>query len=424
MTIPGLLDLTANGALQAHLERAMQGRRYRHVKVGLLCGGRMATADLLESQAPGRSADAPIWVQTGCLTKLFTSALVLQCVRRGDLRLDQIAGELLKGSHPEAASHLAGITVAHLLDHAHGLDDSRLKDTSFTDDGRIDAGRIVSMLASTPPLCAPGTACSYSHVGALLLAAILEQVSGRTWYALLREELFAYPGMEHQPGQLRICPSRGIDLTVPMEAMLAFCDEHAHHALCEGVPITSLPGWHSSETGIRCGWKCYGGGWIGHNSEPPAAAAALRVHPQERIAIIVESGDHPPAPVLAAMFGRLLPELVRIRFPTLLDPAACASLNLGRYAGHYENEAVRVAITCSTDAVLDLRAHRRRHHVVEENPFVASPLRPARDGIFYLLPHSAHFAPFVQFTGEAGDGYRFLWNGKSVWRNVANRATA
>jgi len=427
MRIPELLELTTNDALQARLESAVRGRRYRQVKMGLLCEGRMAIATLHDSAEVGRNADASMWMRAGCLTKLFTSALVLRSVRQGHLRLDDDAGEQLKESCPAAASQLAGITVAHLLGHTHGLDDSGLTGTSLLNDGRIDVHLLVGKMTSNPPLCAPGALYSYSHIGALLLAAILEQLFGRTWYALLQEELFAPLGMEHRLlsaqgaalGHPRICPSRGYDLAVRVEAMLAFIEKHAREALHEDASVTKLPGWHSSETGIRFGWKCYEGGWIGHNSELSAAAAAVRVHPRERIAIVVESGaDAAPAPILVAMFGRLLPELMRVRFPPLLKASECAGLDAGRYVGQYENEVLRIAITRSTDAVLELRAHRRCNNVVEHSPFVVTPLRPTRDGIFYLLPHSVHFAPFVQFIGDTGREFRFLWNGQSVWRNV------
>lgn len=426
MRTPELLELTTNDALQARLERVVQGRRYRQVKVGLLCEGRMATATLVDSAEVIRNADASMWMPTGCMTKLFTSALVLQFVRRGHLRLDEDAGERLKESCPAVASRLAGITVTHLLEHAHGLDDSGLRETSLLDDGRIDVGLLAEKMTSTPPLCAPGTLYSYDHIGAILLAAILEHVSGRTWYSLLQEELFAPLGMEHRllsaqgaaSGYLRVCPSRGYDLAVRVEGMLAFIEKHARETFQEDASMTKLPGWHSTETGTRFGWKCYEGGWIGHNSEPPAAAAVVRVHPRERIAIVVETGADSPAPLVVAMFGRLLPELVRIRFPPLLNASACAGLDAGRYVGQFENEVLRIVITRSTDAVLELRAHRRRNNDVEHSPFVVTPLRPAQDGIFYLLPDSAHLAPFVQFIGDTGREFRFLWNGQSVWRNV------
>ena len=196
----------------------------------------------------------------------------------------------------------------------------------------------------------------------------------------------------HQPGatgRLRVCPSRGYDLAVPIETMLGFLEEYARAAIDQRVPMTKGPGWHSSEIGVRGGWKCYEGGWVGHNSEAPAPAAAVRVHPERHIAIVIDAGEQAPAPILAAMFGRVLPELVRIRIPSLLNASACAALATGDYVGRYESEAVSIAITRPNDAALELRAHHRRAGIVEQVPFIVTPLRAAQDDIFYPLPGAA-----------------------------------
>jgi Beta-lactamase len=419
----GLLELLSPGALQKRLEQALRSGRSRQVTVGLLFRGQIASAAVSDPVDPARSADALKLIRTGCLTKLFTYALVLQAVTQGILRLDHDAGELLERSWPLAATRLRGISVANLLEHTHGLDDSRLREAPLLDDGRIDLVRLVDHAISDPPLCAPGTLYSYSHIGALFLAAILEQLHGQTYHALLSERLFAPLGIEHRlvpdPKQplapLRICPSRGPNLAVPVEHLLKFLESHSRGALDAHASMTRLPGWNSSELGICRGWKCYESGWIGHNSEAPGPAAALRVHAKERIAIVVESGDQAAAPILAAMFGRLLPDLVRIRIPSRLNTPPA---DTDRYVGKYESEALRVTIFRSDDAALELRAQRRIAGLVEETPFLVTPLRAAQDEVFFPQPSSAHLAPLVQFIGADGNRFRFLWNGKSIWRNV------
>jgi hypothetical protein len=427
MRSPELIELASDEALQARLEKALQGRRHRRVKVGLLCDGRMASAAVLDAAESARDAATAKRMRTGCLTKLFTWALAHQAVIRGMLRLQDGAGQRLQSAAVPAASRLGGITVAHLMAHTHGLDDSGLRDPRLLDDGRIDVGALIETVTSSPPLSAPGTLYSYSHAGALLVATVLEQAFGRPWYTLVRDELFVPLNIEHElvpmraggSESLRVCPSRGHDLVVPVAAMLGFLQKHGLNARIEETfALTKLPGWHSTEIGIRGGWKCYEGGWIGHNSEPPAPSAAVRVHAGERVAIVVEAGEETVAPILAALFGRLLPGLVRIRVPALLDAGRCAALDAGRYLGQYENGAQRVIISRSSAALLELRAHRRLAGVVEATPFLVTPLRAAQDEIFYPLPGGAPLAPFVQFSGESGGGFRYLWNGKSVWRNM------
>src|SRR4051812_44768473 len=93
MSRAGLVDLTAAGALQERLEKVVPGRRHRNGKWGLWCGGRRATATICDSRDPVESAQASRWMRVGCLTKLFTSALALGFVKRGELRLDDDAGE-------------------------------------------------------------------------------------------------------------------------------------------------------------------------------------------------------------------------------------------------------------------------------------------------------------------------------------------
>ena len=62
----------------------------------------------------------------GCLSKLFTATLVAKAMRAGRLSHDTPIAQLLDLECASATRCLDDITVTHLLEHTHGLDDSTL----------------------------------------------------------------------------------------------------------------------------------------------------------------------------------------------------------------------------------------------------------------------------------------------------------
>jgi CubicO group peptidase (beta-lactamase class C family) len=121
-----------------------------------------------------RERGIPVGMETpfnlASLNKIFTATAVLQLVQRGALSLDDTLGRLLPDSSLGPA--VGSVRLKHLLSHTSGIT-TTLDSLSF----------------------APGTRFAYSNLGFVVLGAILEQVSGRSYDAYLRDEVFQPAGM-------------------------------------------------------------------------------------------------------------------------------------------------------------------------------------------------------------------------------------
>jgi D-alanyl-D-alanine carboxypeptidase len=127
------------------------------------------------------------------MTKMFTAVATLQLVEAGRLALDDPVGKHLPGyPNAEVASK---VTVRHLLTHTGGtgdffgqeFDQNRLTLREHSD--------YVKLFGSRPPRFEPGSRFDYSNYGFVLLGAIIEAVSGRSYYDYVRENVFLPSGM-------------------------------------------------------------------------------------------------------------------------------------------------------------------------------------------------------------------------------------
>jgi CubicO group peptidase (beta-lactamase class C family) len=359
----------------------------------------------------------------GCLTKLLTGRLLGATLELGPFRLDSPISEILCAARafPEV---LEGITPRHLLEHTHGLDDSRTKGAPLQSDGLIDFPALRTDLTASRALHRPGALHSYSNAGGWLMAAVLERLHRKSYVELLHDRLLAPMGLKvrrvsHQvqlPGNPDICPSTGNELALSASDVLRFLRYTLDEPSITSPAFQSnfavpMPGWSGSEVGIGLGWKYYASGWVGHNSELHGSAVLLRLHPQARVGIVVASESHPPAAVAAALFGRWLPDLVRTRPPKALSKAAAAALDLRCYEGRYRTRALDVNIVREGDRLMLTLKRTGPSAVARE---LRCTLLPAEDNIFYCLPADRHCFPLLQFLKLKEDRFQFLWNGATV----------
>lgn len=124
--------------------------------------------------------------------KMFTATAILQLVERGKLHLTDTLERVLPAYPNHERS--SRITIAQLLQHTAGLGD--IWSTPKKPVAGLTGALSQAAAVSYPPLAfEPGTRWSYSNEGYLVLAAVVEQVSGEPFLQYIQRHVFAAAGM-------------------------------------------------------------------------------------------------------------------------------------------------------------------------------------------------------------------------------------
>ncbi|TWT22352.1 serine hydrolase [Luteimonas marina] len=131
----------------------------------------------------------------GSVTKQFAAAAALKLAEDGRLSLDDPLSKFVPG-YPGGDK----VTVRMLLNHTSGI-------RSYTDIGEIMSGtgimkdlstaQLIDSFKDQKPDFAPGEGWHYNNSGYVLLGAVIEAASGKSWHAYLDEALFKPLGMAH-----------------------------------------------------------------------------------------------------------------------------------------------------------------------------------------------------------------------------------
>jgi CubicO group peptidase (beta-lactamase class C family) len=129
----------------------------------------------------------------GSITKQFTAAAILMLAEEGKLSPQDPIEKHLPGYPTQGHT----ITIEHLLTHTSGIQ-------SYTDMPGWMTSRILSPMTVTelidgfkkePMQFAPGERWAYNNSGYILLGAIVEKASGKTYEAFVQERIFQRLGM-------------------------------------------------------------------------------------------------------------------------------------------------------------------------------------------------------------------------------------
>src|SRR6185436_3270831 len=127
------------------------------------------------------------------ITKQFTAAAILLLEERGRLKID----DLVKTHLPEAPAAWDRITVFHLLTHTAGfpgLPPAGRQAPVESADGTV-AG-FVTALMQRPLESQPGERFNYTNSGYLVLGHLIQKLTGKSYEAFLRENIFTPLGMK------------------------------------------------------------------------------------------------------------------------------------------------------------------------------------------------------------------------------------
>ncbi len=136
--------------------------------------------------------DTPMFLASA--GKMFTGVAILQLVDAGLVALDAPLGRYLT-DYPNA--EMAKVTVRQLLTHRGGTGDIGILGR---DDGANRArvrtiADIVRLNGARPPEFTPGSKDDYSNYGFILLGAIIEKVTGASYYDYVAQHVFKPAGM-------------------------------------------------------------------------------------------------------------------------------------------------------------------------------------------------------------------------------------
>jgi CubicO group peptidase (beta-lactamase class C family) len=209
----------------------------------------MRGGELLHAKTYGVSdvaTRAPFTMQTptyiASLTKMFTAHAILQQVDRGKLPLDARLGSIL----PEAPHYAHNVTVRQLLTHTSGLADHL---DIGGDDRRYSYDDVLRILNEADSLLfPPQSRSSYSNSAYILLAAVLEKVSGSSFERYLVDNFFTPFGMTNasvvtSDGQLPRTRARGYQANGGTFELLDYQPSSTKGAGGVYASLADLHGW-------------------------------------------------------------------------------------------------------------------------------------------------------------------------------------
>jgi CubicO group peptidase (beta-lactamase class C family) len=129
----------------------------------------------------------------GSMNKMFTATSVLQLAQGGKLGLDDsVAKYLTDYPNKDIATK---VTIRQLLTHTGGTGDIFGPDF---EKHRLELRTLqdyIKLYGNRAPQFEPGSRWEYSNYGFILLGAIIEKVSGQSYYDYVREHVYAPAGM-------------------------------------------------------------------------------------------------------------------------------------------------------------------------------------------------------------------------------------
>ncbi|WP_049928757.1 serine hydrolase domain-containing protein [Halopiger goleimassiliensis] len=153
-------------------------------------------------------AEPDAFYRIGSISKLFTGEAVLRLIDEGELALDDAVYPLLEVEPPGgdlADERVRDVTVEHLLNHAGGWDRFEHANPLYNPQVVMealeleeppDAADVIRYMLDQPLQFAPGSDTVYSNFGYVLLARVVENVTGEPYQEHLERVLFEPAGVE------------------------------------------------------------------------------------------------------------------------------------------------------------------------------------------------------------------------------------
>jgi CubicO group peptidase (beta-lactamase class C family) len=164
----------------------------------------------LADRDAGRANNIDTRFNIGSVGKMFTGVAIAQLVEQGRLAFGDPIGKYVTGFPQEVADN---VTIDQLLTHTSGLGDFMRNGYPESAKSARTASDLLPLVTGEPLQFEPGTRESYSNSGFVVLGAIIEAVSGQTYYEYVRQHVFQPARMTRTdwlpPGQDQHNTARG-----------------------------------------------------------------------------------------------------------------------------------------------------------------------------------------------------------------------
>jgi CubicO group peptidase (beta-lactamase class C family) len=331
------LNLVLHRIMEADALRAVSARAEKLAGEDELSGAVLIAKDdrVLFSHAYGladRKPRIPNTIRTrfriGSMNKMFTATAILQLVKTGKVKLTAPLGTYL----PDYPNHEVAtkVTIHQLLTHTGGTGDIFGPDFDAHRKELRTLADYVKLYGKRGPEFKPGSQWAYSNYGFVLLGAVIERVTGHSYYDYVQEHIYAPAGMT-RTGSLpedHAVPDRSIGYTkapgttawapntdtLPyrgtsagggystVEDLVRFAHALLSHKLLSPDATKLLitgkvkdgPG-----TGYAYGFEdardADGNGWVGHGGGAPGMNGDLKIYPKSGYVVAVLTNLDPPA---------------------------------------------------------------------------------------------------------------------------------
>jgi D-alanyl-D-alanine carboxypeptidase len=255
-------------------------------------------------------------------SKMLTAIAIGRLVDRGLVRFDASIGEYLTDLDPAFRS----ITIAELLDHTSGLGDFLTPANQPAIEAARTATDLLPLALAGAPAFAPGSRRAYSNSGFVVLGAVIERVSGKSYAEFVDAEVLRPAGMTRtgfEPGGSAVpMTSMSPDGPLPTPQPSPFRDLRASPAGGMFSTTTDLATLLTALSGDRLltretaaaltqprpdpggGPGTYGYGFnvatvprvrVGHGGGAPGINAEVALYPATGAQLIALSNRDPPA---------------------------------------------------------------------------------------------------------------------------------
>lgn len=347
--------------VSSYIEKVIASRSATAMSVAVIRDGEViwehaaGQANPFEDRAATTASIYHVW----SVTKVATALAVLALVEDGLLDLDAPVADLLPWFEVEQSEGRA-MTVRDLLRHTSGLRDTVpavFGWLRYDEDLPNQTGYLRSKMPDYTSLkFLPGEDRHYSNLGYMVLGAVIEAVTSETYEDVVRERVLAPAGMttadfvfnpdiapdealgshpaihlfspllpfmidmrdfvQTRRGQLLWLNRLYVEATPPTGLISSARDAAllADAAMRSGVLLGSdamdlmVP---ATEQDVPLGWFETGGQarrWLQHRGGGPGYAAAVRIYPEENLAIaVLASGTAAPAADVANLIAKAFP---------------------------------------------------------------------------------------------------------------------